>query len=64
MRKYTWYGTRGQPQRQGHCRLDMILVSFGLVNNVTENNIKLGFQSDHSMLLIDLNLVQCEKGLG
>ncbi len=40
----------------------MILVSFGLVNNVTENNIKPGFKSDHSMPLIDLNLVQCEKG--
>ncbi len=58
--KYALHGIRGHPPRHVYCMLDMTLVSFSLVNNVIERNIKPGFLSDHSVPLIDLNLVQCE----
>ena len=60
-RKYTWYRLNPAPI---FCRLDFFLVSAGLVGNVENCDIKPGFRTDHSAIIIELVLNKTIRGKG
>ena len=59
--KYTWHRNMPTP---AFARLDYLIISSGLKNLMENIEIKPGFCSDHSLLLIDLKLTNFERGRG
>ena len=61
IRRYTWR----QKQAQIHCRLDYWIISYNLMDWVTQTTILPSFQSDHSPISLTLKyLDDCERGKG
>ena len=60
--KFTWKRTRPPPGI--FCRLDFILVSFGIIDKIESTDIIPGFRSDHSAISISLLTLMHAKGPG
>ena len=58
--QYTW--RRKKPEI--HCRLDFLLVSQGLMCNVTQATISVGYKTDHSLITIKVTLHSNQRGPG
>ena len=58
--KFTWRRTKPLSQS----RIDYYLISDKLLDNVKNCKIDFGFQSDHSMISLDLNTVMSKRGPG
>ena len=58
--KFTWRRTKLLSQS----RIDYYLISDKLLDNVKNCKIDFGFQSDHSMISLDLNTVMSKRGPG
>ena len=58
--RFTW--RQKNPKIQ--CRLDFFLVSQSLVTNVNKADIKPGYKTDHSLIIIELGLNQNQRGRG
>ena len=60
--KFTWKRLRPNPGI--FCRLDFILMSFGLIDKVKNSDIMPGFKSDHSAPVVTLLTLIHQKGTG
>ena len=60
--KFTW--KRLKPPPGIFCRLDFILVSFGLLDKIESTDITPGFKSDHSALVMSFCTILHMKGPG
>ena len=58
---YTWHSNDKPPI---FCRLDYFLVSSNIVNKISQCKITTGFRSDHSIVFIDFNINDNERGPG
>ena len=58
---YTWHRLRPEIL---FCRLDMFLISFGLVEKIKNSNISVGFKTDHSLISIILLPIISQRGKG
>ena len=59
--KYTW--SRSRPTKI-FCRLDIILASHSLFDKIKSSNIVPGFQSDHSAVIVNIELNKVVRGKG
>ena len=60
--KFTWKRLRPYPGI--FCRLDFVLMSFGLIDKVKSSDIAPGLKSDHSAPVVTLFTLSHEKGPG
>ncbi len=60
-KRYTWHSNHKPPI---FCRLDYFLISSNLLNAVNNCNILPGFLSDHSAVILNLNLCSTVRGPG
>ena len=60
-RKFTWSRTR--PSKI-FCRLDFFLASNGICDRIKSSAITPGFNSDHSAVIVDIELNQTPRGRG
>lgn len=58
---FTWHSHNNPPI---FCRLDYFLFSTCALNSVTDFQIKTGYKSDHSIVIMHLKFIQCKKGPG
>ena len=61
LRQFTWHSSHRPPIL---CRLDYFLISNNLSNSVASCSHKASFKSDHSVVLLKLELKNEEKGPG
>ena len=47
-----------------HCRLDFFLISRNLINYVVKNNVTTGLNSDHSIVILDVQICDEKRGPG
>ena len=59
--KYTW--SRSRPTKI-FCRLDFFLASYGLFDRIKSSDIAPGYNSDHSAVIINLELNKIVRGKG
>ena len=58
--RFTWR----QKHPEVHCRLDFVLVSQSILGNVTRTDITPGFQTDHSMISLNISSHTNKRGPG
>ena len=58
--RFTWR----QKHPEVHCRLDFFLVSQSILGNVTRTDITPGFQTDHSMISLNISSHTNKRGPG
>ena len=58
---YTWHSNNKPPI---FCRLDYLLVSNNILNQITRCKITHGYKSDHSIVYFDINVDNQPKGTG
>jgi len=56
---FTWYSYTDPPI---FCRLDYFLLSASSLNPVTDFQIKTGYNSDHSFVVMNLDCIHNDKG--
>ena len=59
--QFTWH-SNSRPTV--FCRLDYFLISDNLTNFVSQNNIKPGYNTDHSLIRLDLDYIKIDRGPG
>lgn len=60
-KQFTWHSNT---RPTVFCRLDYFLVSNNLINYTTSSSIKPGYNTDHSLVKIELDLLKLERGPG
>ena len=61
IKKYTWHKLKPSPI---FCRLDMVIISFDMVGFVEKSDISPSYKSDHSIIVLELELHQERRGRG
>ena len=59
--KFTWHSNTKPPI---FCRLDYFIISDDLLNKCVKCNIKPGYKSDHSIVILSIEFIQQPKGPG
>ena len=63
VRRYTWH--RWSKFHKPMCsRIDMILISAGIVDQISKCSIEMGHMSDHSLVLLEIKLDNFRRGTG
>ena len=60
-KKYTWHSSSKPPI---FCRLDYFLISDNLINNVISCEHGTSYRSDHSPVILNVNLTNIKRGPG
>ena len=61
MKQYTWHSSHKPPI---FCRLDNFLVSDNIINSVSSCEHKVSYKSDHSLVVLNLDLSDIKRGPG
>ena len=61
LKQYTWHSHHKPPI---FCRLDYFLISENLRNSIVSSRHSIGFKSDHSIVSLNIDLINLTRGPG
>ena len=61
LKQFTWHLHRKPPV---FCRLDYFLISDNLLNSITSSKHNSGFKSDHSLVSVNIDILNITRGPG